>query len=126
MAMLIYLLKRVGLAVPTLLGAALLIFFVVRLTGDPAAIFLPLGTPESVVKQFRIDEGLDQPLPIQFEHFLLDIARGNFGISIRYKLPVSQLLLERLPNTLELALSGMVLATAVAIPLGIIGGLRPG
>ncbi len=124
--MITFLLKRIGLAIPTLLGAAMLIFFVVRLTGDPAAILLPLGTPESVVNQFRIDKGLDQPLPIQFEHFLLDIVRGNFGTSIRYGLPVSQLLLERLPATLELALCGIALATVIALPLGIIGGLRHG
>jgi peptide/nickel transport system permease protein len=119
-----YIAKRLVQVIPVMLGITIVAFVLVRLTGDPAAIILPPEASQETVDAFRREFGLDQPLYIQYARFVGDALRGDFGRSIRYKEPVGLLFLERIPATLELALSSMALALLVGIPVGILSAVR--
>ncbi|MGH3240691.1 MAG: ABC transporter permease [Spirillospora sp.] len=121
-----YLLRRVLQAVPALLGVTLVAFVLVRFTGDPAQVMLPPEAPPEEVARFRADAGLDKPLPLQFLYYVGNAVTGDFGDSIRYKEPVSSLIGQRLPATLQLALYGILLATLIGVPLGMLAALRRG
>jgi len=92
--------------------------------GEPCkAILGEKATPE-VCERFTRAKGLDKPIPVQFAIYMKDLARGDFGDSIRFKRPVTQILVERLPTTIELGLAGLLIASLIGIPLGIISALR--
>jgi peptide/nickel transport system permease protein len=118
-----FILRSVLSSAVTLLGAAVLVFSIVHLTGDPAAIMLPMGTPPDAVEAFRHANGLDRSLVVQFWTFIRDALSGNLGMSIRYQVPVSTLLGERLPATIQLACTALAISILVALPLGVLGGL---
>jgi peptide/nickel transport system permease protein len=103
----------------------LVTFFLVRaIPGDPCtAILGEKATPE-VCERFFAEKGLDKPIPVQFVIYLNDIAHGDFGESIRFKRPISTILIERLPLTVELGLMAVTFAIIVGVPLGIISALR--
>jgi peptide/nickel transport system permease protein len=117
--MLFFLLKRILLSLLTILGVVTVTFFLMRLAGDPAALLLPVEAGPEDVARLRAALGLDRPLYIQFLTFLAHGLVGDFGNSIRQNLPALQLVIERVPATLELALS----AFAVGIALAFVGGL---
>lgn len=119
-----YIVRRIVQLIPVLVGITIVTFVLVRLTGDPAAIMLPPDTPEEVVQEFRREFGLDQPLHIQYLRFIGRALRGDFGNSIRYKEPVLKLFLERLPATLELAITSMILAISIGIPVGVLIAIK--
>jgi peptide/nickel transport system permease protein len=121
-----YAAKRLAQVVPVLIGITLVTFLLLRLTGDPAAIMLPPGTPKEAMDSFRKEYGLDQPLYVQYLRFVGRALQGDFGMSIRYREPVLQLYLERLPATLELAVASMVLAMLVGIPIGVLSAAKHG
>lgn len=118
-----YLLKRVLQLVPVLIGITLVTFSIVRLTGDPAAIMLPPDTPKATVEAFRHEYGLDQPAYAQYLRFVGSAIHGDFGQSIRYRQPVSDLFVERLPATLQLGAAAMLFALVLGIPLGILSAV---
>lgn len=122
-----YLLSRLVQAVLIVLGVLVLVFFMVRITGDPAALMMPRegATPETL-EAFRHKLGFDRPLAVQFADFMVHAVVGDFGNSIRFKTPALPLVLERVPATLELAALAMLMAALVAIPLGLVAGSRPG
>src|SRR5437870_5534668 len=105
-----YIAKRVAQLIPVLLGITIVTFLLLRLTGDPAAILLPPGTPPAIMDEFRKQYGLDQPIVVQYVQFVARAIHGDFGNSIRYNEPVLQLYIERLPATLELATAAMAMA----------------
>ncbi len=109
----------------TLLVISLLVFLATRLTGDPALVLLP---PEASGKadyeRMRKQLGLDKPLAEQYFIFLRGAVQGDFGVSIRDRRPTRDLLLERLPATLQLALAGMALAILIGVPLGILSAVK--
>src|SRR5262249_51820016 len=112
--------KRLLMAVPTLFGVAIVVFVLLRVVpGDPIAMMIPPGAREADIGRLRALYGLDQPILVQFGHWLADLAVGKFGSSISLRQPVVGLILSRLPATLELALAAMVLATAVGILMGV-------
>lgn len=113
-------------AVPTLLGVTLLVFIVVRLTGDPTSVLLPPETPPEQVEEFRRAHGLDLPLFAQYFAFIGNLLGGDLGNSLRYGVPVAQLITDRLPATLELTLGAVIFSTTVGLILGIVGALRRG
>ncbi|MBA2519926.1 MAG: ABC transporter permease [Chloroflexia bacterium] len=122
-----YILKRMVLAVPVLLGISVIVFLLVRLIpGD--VIDLMLGTEGSlrpeVREQLRQTLGLDQPLYVQYVTWLGDIVRGDLGRSLRTGQPIVENLAGKLPITLELAFLSVVMSLVVAIPLGIVSALR--
>jgi ABC-type dipeptide/oligopeptide/nickel transport system permease component len=109
-----------------LLGVLFLVFFMVRATGDPARLMLAREASPEQVEAFRQQMGFDRPLPEQFVKFAGKALVGNFGNSLHYRLPALPLILERLPATIQLAFVGLVMAVVVGIPLGLLGGSRPG
>lgn len=119
-----YFLRRLLQAVLVLLGATLVAFFMTRATGDPVNLLLPESATDADREAMRVRLGLDQPVIVQYLKYLSEIAHGDFGTSIRQEVPVSDLIMERMPATLELALAGMVITVVVSFPLGIFIALR--
>jgi peptide/nickel transport system permease protein len=115
-----YLTKRLLMAVPTLLGVAVVVFVLLRVVpGDPIAMMIPPGAHEEDIARLRVLYGLDRPITVQLAHWLGDLAQGRLGNSISLRQPVGELIAGRLPATLELALSAMALASALGILLGV-------
>jgi ABC-type dipeptide/oligopeptide/nickel transport system permease component len=120
-------LKRLMTVIPTLIGVVIVTFLLTRvLPGDPAVYFAgPAATPQSIA-EIRKTLGLDQPLPDQFLRYVSDLAHGNFGNSLSTGRPVATEISSRLPASAELTLSGLFLAIAIAVPLGIVAAVRQG
>lgn len=123
--MLRYTLRRLIVAVPVLFGVLLVTFFLVRMIpGDPCTAQLGEKATEAICARFNADKGLDKPIPVQFGIYIRDVLQGDLGTSIRFNRPVTQLVAERLPVTLELGFFALLLASAIGVPLGIIAALR--
>jgi peptide/nickel transport system permease protein len=122
-----FLLRRILLTVPVLLGVATLVFALIHLVpGDPAqAILGDTASPEDVAT-LRHRLNLDQPLRTPYATFLARAAKGDLGRSLRTDQPVLAAIAERLPATVELALASMTVAVLVAIPLGVLAAVRSG
>jgi peptide/nickel transport system permease protein len=114
-----YAVRRLFQFAPTLLIILLLTFTLSRLTGDPARLVLGLGASEEAVQQFRRTHGLDQPVPVQFLRYVLQVLQGDLGVSLRYQEPVLQLFLQRLPATLQLGLSALLLSSVSGVAAGV-------
>ena len=126
-----YIARRLLLFVPTLLGASILIFVLLRLVpGDIAEILVyQSGTESSAIQEKQIQEirqefGLDRPVAVQYALWLGNAVRGDFGYSYTQRRPVSEILAERFPRSLELALLTLVAAVVWAIPLGVVSAAR--
>jgi peptide/nickel transport system permease protein len=123
--MISYVIRRLLSSIPVLLGILLVTFALARLTpGDPCTALLGEHATPQVCHQFIIRYGLDQPILTQLGIFLRDVLRLDFGNSIRYQRPVTLMLVERLPMTIELSLSALTLATLIGVPAGIIAAMR--
>lgn len=114
-----FVLRRVLQSVLTIFGVLTATFFLVRLAGDPAALLLPVEATDRDIAEFRSALGLDQPLPVQYLKFLLNAIEGDFGVSLRQRTSALGLVIERLPATLELALTAFVLGIVLAFLLGL-------
>ena len=120
------LLERLLQTLPVLFGVSLIVFLMITLTpGDPVEIMLAdsRATPEQAAR-LRADLGLDRPLAERFLVFLGNALRGDFGISFFHRRPVWDVIAERLPATIELTLAAILLALAVAIPLGVVAAVN--
>lgn len=125
--MLRFLVRRLALTLPVLLGVATLVFALIHLIpGDPAQAMLGETASEQDVQALRQRLGLDRPLVEQYGSFLAGVARGDLGTSLRTNEPVASAIIDRLPATLELAAAAMLVAIGVAIPLGIIAAVNRG
>lgn len=113
---------RILQTIPTLIGVTVVVFVLVRLTGDPAAIMLPPQAPPSAVAAFRAEYGLDHPLIVQYVDFLRGIVTGNLGTSIRYEVPVTELIGSRFLATFSLALASIALSVVIGVGLGVLAG----
>lgn len=121
-----YVAKRLLHALFVLLAVSLVVFLVARLSGDPSALFLgDNSTPEDLVR-IRHILGLDKPLYVQYWIFLTSALRGDLGQSIWQQEPALKLVLDRLPATLQLALTAFVLSLVIAVPAGVFAALRRG
>jgi peptide/nickel transport system permease protein len=100
------------------------VFLVMRLSGDPVPLLLPPDAPRSEIFRVRAELGLDQPLPVQYAVFLGNVLRGDFGRSIHFREPAFSVVVARIPATLELGLTAFVLATAVAVPVGLFSAVK--
>jgi peptide/nickel transport system permease protein len=117
--------RRLAQAVPVMFFATIGVFLLLHLLpGDPAALMAGSDAPPSTIETVRHDMGLDQPLPVQYVVWLQHIAHGDFGRSTFSKLPVSQLIGQRAPATVELALVGELLTILIALPLGILAAVK--
>jgi len=121
-----YLLQRLGLTFIVILGVTLVVFLIVQLIpGDPAQVSLGLqATPEKVEAR-REAMGLNRPVVVQYVDWVTSAARGDFGSSLLTGQPVSELLAQRLPATLQLAFLAIIIGMLIAFPLGIISAIRP-
>jgi ABC-type dipeptide/oligopeptide/nickel transport system permease component len=125
--MLRYLVRRLLLTIPVLLGVATLVFALIHfIPGDPAQAILGEGATQEEVAQLRARLGLDRPLVVQYATFLKGVAHGDLGQSLRDGKPVTQQILVRMPATAELAMASMAVAMLVALPLGIIAAVWKG
>ncbi len=125
--MLAYALRRVVLLLPTLLGMAIVTFFLLHLIpGDPARMLLGPDASAEAVQQMRVNLGLDLPLHVQLVRYLLGLLHGDLGRSIFESQTVARLILDRLGATLELAVAAMLIALVIGIGLGVIAAVRRG
>ncbi|HEY7791707.1 MAG TPA: nickel ABC transporter permease [Vicinamibacterales bacterium] len=116
-----YILRRLLLTIPVLLGVATLVFALIHLVpGDPVQAMLGEGATPADVAELRTKLGLDRPLYVQYESFLVGLVHGDLGTSIRTNEPVTQAIAERVPATVELAFASMCVAVLIAIPLGVL------
>jgi peptide/nickel transport system permease protein len=121
-----YIIRRLLLAIPTLIGVSFLVFWSIRLVpGDPAiALAGELATPE-LTQRVRENLGLDQPVPIQYARYLGRIVQGDLGRSIRSGLPVLEEIQIRLPRTLTLATASLIVSSIIGIAIGVTAARRP-
>jgi dipeptide transport system permease protein len=120
-------LKRLLLAVPSLVGVVIVTFLLTRaLPGDPAAYFAGPAATKEAIEQIRVNLGLDKPLIVQFGRYVGDLTRGDLGNSLTTGQPVGKEIRERLPASAELTLLGLILSVSIAVPLGILAATRPG
>jgi peptide/nickel transport system permease protein len=120
-------LLRLAGVIPVIFLVTLVLFCLLRLApGDAASVLLPDDASDEDVRNARERWGLDEPILMQYGKFLLNIIRFDFGQSYRYGGDVFDLILARMPATLEIAVVALVLATVVAVPLGVMAALRKG
>jgi len=115
-----YIANRLLQTVVVIVGISMIAFTITYLVGDPLAVLLPLDAPKEQRDVFRHALGLDQSLPMQYYHFVARVATGNFGDSYVIHKPAYQLIVERMPATLLLTFSGLLVALMIAVPLGIL------
>jgi len=121
-----YFLSRLGQSILLLFGIVVLVFAMVRITGDPAALMMPREASVADIEAFREKMGFNDPLTVQFWDFFTGAITGDFGNSLHFKAPAMPLVLHRLPATVQLATVGLFMALVVAIPLGLVAGFNPG
>jgi len=119
-----FLAQRLFRALVALWLVSTVVFVVMRLSGDPVPLLLPPDAPTSEILRVRRDLGLDQPLPVQYGVFLGNILRGDFGRSIHFREPALTVVRGYLLATVELGLTAFVLATVVAVPIGLLSAMR--
>jgi peptide/nickel transport system permease protein len=119
--------RRLLQLAPTLFLVSVLIFLLQQLLpGDPALVMAGEEADPAVIEQIRKQYRLDQPLPMQYLHWISGVLRGDLGESMRIQQPVAELIAEKLPVTLQLATMAMLFAIAIGIPAGIVSAVRKG
>jgi peptide/nickel transport system permease protein len=121
-----YLLQRLWGALLVLFAVSMLSFVLIFLSGDPAAVLVPLNARPEDMANIRRQYSLDQPIPVQYVQFLQHVVQGDLGESFRYRTPALNLVLGRLPTTLLLAVSSVLVSTALSVPLGVLAATRRG
>lgn len=124
--MLQYILKRLWHTVYVVIGISMISFFFIHLSGDPVLLMLPGDASDQEIEELREQLGFNDPLYVQYFRFASKAIRGDFGESLYYHVPVMELVIERLPASLELAVAAMVFALVLAVPIGIISAVRRG
>ena len=125
--MLRMILKRMLIAVPSLIGVVIVTFLLTRaLPGDPAAYFAGPAATQEAIEQIRVKLGLDKPLIVQFGRYVQDLVRGELGTSLTTGQPVAADIRSRLPASAELTLLGLMVSMLIAVPLGILAAIKPG
>ncbi|WP_455387836.1 ABC transporter permease [Petrachloros mirabilis] len=120
------LLRRVLAVLVVMVGAATIVFGVLRLSGDPVLLFAAPDTPPEVLAQIRHDMGFDAPIYVQYALYLRNLATGDLGVSIRYDQPVTALIIDRLPTTLQLTFAGLLIAVVFGVLAGVIAAVSRG
>lgn len=121
-----YLIRRLLQTIVVLIGVTLLAFITLHMAGDPTYLYVSERASEEEIIETRAKLGFDRPLPEQYINFLIGLAQGDLGNSLRQRRPALGLVLERLPATLELTFAAMIISTGFAIPIGIIAASRRG
>ena len=123
--MLQYTLTRLGQMVIVLLVVSVIVFGVMNLTGDPVLLLVPPEATDAEIAVAREQLGLNLPLWEQYQIFISNAIHGNMGVSYMFKRPALDLILERMPATLEMTIFAMIMAGVIAIPLGVYAGAYP-
>ncbi|MGQ7848352.1 ABC transporter permease [Granulosicoccus sp. 3-233] len=121
-----FLLHRGGQALVAAFGVVTLVFFIQRLAGDPTALLLPETATQADIDAMRVSLGLDRALWVQYLDFLSDVVRMDLGQSYVQNAPVLDIILSRLPQTLQLAAGALVVALAIGMPLGLLMAMTRG
>ena len=124
--MLQYILKRLWHTVYVIIGISMISFFFIHLSGDPVLLMLPGDASDQEIEELREQLGFNDPLYVQYVRFASKAILGDFGESLYYHVPVMELVIDRLPASLELAVAAMVFALVLAVPIGIISAVRRG
>ena len=124
--MLRFFLQRLLQGVVSVIGASIVIFVISRLSGDPIVLLLPTEAPPALIEQVRRDMGLAEPVWRQYLIFAGKALQGDFGQSYRWQQPALQLVLARLPATIELALAALLFSVALAVPFGVLSAVHRG
>jgi peptide/nickel transport system permease protein len=119
-----YIIRRTLVSIPVILVVSIVVFAMIFLSGDPAVLMLPPEASEEQVAEFRHAYGFDDPFLVQYGRFLSKAIRGDFGKSLRYNQSAMELVLERLPATLQLSSASILLSVLISLPLGIIAALK--
>jgi len=119
-----YVIRRLLQSVLVLVGVTFLVYFILFQTGDPTFLSVSTDTSQQEVERVRHELGFDRPWYIQYAQFLGHAVRGDLGTSLRQGLPVTGIVLERLPATLELALAAITVSLVIAFPVGILSATR--
>jgi peptide/nickel transport system permease protein len=120
-----YIVRRILIMIPTLIGVSILVFSITRLTpGDPVRQIVGDDAPQQRVEEIRRELGLDQPIFVQYGYFLADAVRGDLGRSLLTRQPVTTEIMIRLPVTIKIATIAVAIAIVVGIPLGIIAAVK--
>ncbi|HOG01654.1 MAG TPA: ABC transporter permease [Clostridia bacterium] len=123
--MLRYILKRLLMMIPVILGISFIIFTIMSLTpGDPARLILGEDAPAEDVVKLRMELGLDDPFPTRFARYIANALRGDFGTSYRTRQPVFKEIFSRLPTTFMIAFFGILIAVTIGLPIGIISAVK--
>lgn len=123
--MLKYVLKRLSFSIPIILGVTLIAFLILYLTpGDPVDIMLGSRATLEAKAEMRAQLGLDKPIPVQYGIWLSNILRGDFGTSLISKQPVAKSIANRLPYTLALTLTALLLSVIIGIPVGVLAAIK--
>jgi len=109
---------------PVLIGITLVVFVLVRMTGDPVVLMAGEDASPEDIARIRETLGLDKPIYIQYAYFVRDLSRGQFGLSYRYKQQALPLVVERIPATSSVALSALCVAVSISIPAGIVSAVK--
>jgi glutathione transport system permease protein len=120
-----FLLRRLAGSLAVLVGVAAVVFFILHLTGDPAAIMVAPDATKDEIAAFRHAQGFDRPLVVQFVSYAGGLMHGDIGKSLRHETPALALVLERLPATMELAFFALGVMLVVAVPAGVISAIKP-
>jgi peptide/nickel transport system permease protein len=123
--MITYIIRRLFSSIPVLLGILFVTFTLARwIPGDPCRAILGEKATDKVCNEFIHRHGLDKPVLVQFGIYIQELSQGDFGRSFRFSKPVTDLLVERLPITIELSLSALLVSLLVGIPLGVVSAVR--
>jgi len=122
-----YLVRRLLMTLPVLLGVATIVFLLIHLVpGDPAQVMLGETAPPGAIADLREKLGLNAPITTQYVHYVRGLVKGDLGTSFRYNTPVGREIGQRIGRTTQLALSAMVVAIVIALPLGVLGAIFRG
>jgi len=108
------------------IGISVISFFFIHLSGDPVMLMLPADASHQEIEDLRQQLGFNDPIYEQYVRFAVKAIQGDFGNSLYYKVPAMELILERLPASLELATAAMIIALVVAVPIGMLSAVRRG
>ena len=120
-----FLIRRLLRTIVVVWGVVTVVFVVTRLSGDPIGLLVSPDTPPEEVQRLRDRYGLNDPIPVQYGVFLRQVVQGDFGTSLRYGRDALDVVVERIPTTLQIAFSAFVLAAVVAVPIGVLSAVRP-
>jgi len=124
--MLKYSITKITQSLLLALGVLVLAFFMIRMTGDPASLMMSRNATAEEVEEFREAMGFNKPVLVQFGNWISNVIKGDFGDSLHFRESALELVLQRLPATLYLAIVALMMAIIIGIPLGLLGGLKAG